>query len=88
MFILNVQLLNKIYYFLIFSYRKLFCVFSASPPLSSVGISSGSVRESPILLNEIRALQQALRHERAEKARFEVDYYKKQLQSLKPLSVS
>uniref|UniRef100_A0A1B6C177 Dynactin subunit 1 n=1 Tax=Clastoptera arizonana TaxID=38151 RepID=A0A1B6C177_9HEMI len=59
----------------------------ASPTSLSVSTGGGVVRESPILLNEIRSLHRALQRERAEKLHLETDYYKKQLRSLKPITV-
>lgn len=47
-----------------------------------------AVKESPLLLNEIRYLRQTLRNEQAEKFKLQVDHMKKQLAQLKPLNVS
>uniref|UniRef100_A0A1B6KU69 Dynactin subunit 1 n=1 Tax=Graphocephala atropunctata TaxID=36148 RepID=A0A1B6KU69_9HEMI len=46
-----------------------------------------SVRESPLLLNEIRSLKLALKNEQSEKFKLQVDHMKNQLDQLKPLNI-
>lgn len=60
---------------------------SVASPAGSMG-QNVMIRESPILLNEIRALKAALKHEQAEKARFESNHYMNMLNKLEPLKVA
>lgn len=60
---------------------------SVSSPASGGMGQNVIIRESPILLNEIRALKAALKREQAEKSRLETDHYMNLLNKLEPLKV-
>lgn len=49
---------------------------------------NAAIRESPLLLNEIRSLRTALKSEQSEKFKLQVDHMKKQLAQMKPITVS
>ncbi len=56
--------------------------------LTSPTLSPGHVKESPLLLNEIKALRSALTNERRARGRLQADNIKKLLQKMEPLPVS
>lgn len=67
-----------------FFYTGNVSIGSLTSPISS----PGHLKESPFLLNEVRALRTALNNERNKNAKLETDYYTKIFQKLKPLPVS
>ena len=62
-------------------------IYVTASPASGMG-QNVIIRESPILLNEIRALKAALKREQAEKSHLEADHYMNMLNKLEPLKVS
>lgn len=56
-------------------------------PLPTETSSSSSVRDSPILLNKIACLREALRHTQVEKARLVGDDLRKKFEALPPLNL-
>lgn len=58
------------------------------PGLSSPTSAGGIVRESPLLMNEIKSLRNALEYERNKRIKIEAQHYKQQFKKLTPLKIA